>query len=170
MIALARPVLPGMLAGFAVVVAGELLRLWGVSIAGSETRTTGPVGGTYLITRGPFAHVRNPLYLGNMLLYLGLGIMSNAFWLSMAAMAYFFWQYSLIVSLEEEYLMRTFKDEFIRYCASVPRFLPALKRYPAGSNPQPEPDVRRGFRSEKRTLQAIAILTLLLFVIWRARG
>ncbi len=170
MILLARPTLPGMLAGFAVVVAGEMLRLWGVSIAGSETRTTGPVGGTYLITRGPFAYVRNPLYLGNMLMYLGLGIMSNAFWLSVAAMVYFFWQYSLIVSLEEEYLVRTFKDEFIRYCASVPRFLPWFRKYPAGSNPQPETDVRRGLRSEKRTLQAIAILTLLLCAIWRVRG
>lgn len=170
MIVLARPTPASMLAGFAIVAAGELLRLWGVSIAGSETRTTGPVGGTYLVTRGPFAYVRNPLYLGNILMYLGLGIMSSALWLSAVALTYFFWQYSLIVSLEEEYLVRTFNDEFIRYCASVPRFVPTLRKYPAGSNPQPEPDVRRGLRSEKRTLQAIAILTLLLFVIWRARG
>jgi protein-S-isoprenylcysteine O-methyltransferase Ste14 len=170
MILLARPTLISMLAGFAVLASGELLRLWGVSIAGSETRTTGPVGGTYLITRGPFAHVRNPLYLGNMLMYLGLGIMSNVLWLSVAAMVYFFWQYSMIVSLEEEYLVRTFKEEFIRYCASVPRFVPRLGRYAAGSNPQPETDVRRGLQSEKRTLQAIAILTLLLCAIWRVRG
>ena len=170
MIVLARPTPAGLAGGFAIVAAGELLRLWGVSIAGSETRTTGPVGGTYLVTRGPFAHVRNPLYLGNMLLYLGLGVMSNVFWLSAAAMVFFFWQYSLIVSLEEEYLIRTFRDEFIRYCASVPRFMPTLKKYPAGSNPQPEPDLRRGLRSEKRTLQAIAFLTLLLYIVWRMRS
>ncbi len=170
MLALARPTPWGLGAGFAVVLCGELLRLWGVSIAGSETRTTGPVGGTYLITRGPFAHVRNPLYLGNMLMYLGLGIMSDAFWLTVAAMVYFFWQYSLIVSIEEEYLLKTFKDEFIRYCAWVPRFVPRLKPYPQGANPQPDPEIGRGLRSEKRTFQAIAILTILLVAIWRVRG
>ena len=42
---------------------GEFIRLWGVSWAGSETRTTNNVGGTYLIVSGPFAHLRNPLYL-----------------------------------------------------------------------------------------------------------
>jgi protein-S-isoprenylcysteine O-methyltransferase Ste14 len=170
MVALARPALTGMLIGFSVVAAGESLRLWGVSIAGSETRTTGPVGGTFLITRGPFAHVRNPLYLGNMLMYAGFGLMSGLIWLSLVALLYFVWQYSLIVSLEEEYLLREFRDEYLRYCTAVPRFLPALRRYPPGSNPQPEPDVKRGVRSEKRTLQAIAILTLVLLAIWYVRG
>ena len=66
-----------MLSGFAVIALGEFSRLWGVAIAGSETRTTGPVGGTYLITRGPFAYVRNPLYVGNMLLYSGVGVMAK---------------------------------------------------------------------------------------------
>jgi protein-S-isoprenylcysteine O-methyltransferase Ste14 len=158
MMILARPSAASMLIGFCIVAAGESLRLWGVSIAGSETRTTGPVGGTYLITRGPFAYVRN------------LGIMSNVLWLSAAALLYFGWQYSMIVSLEEEYLVQTFRDEFLRYCASVPRFIPALKKYPPGPNPQPEPDVKRGLRSEKRTFQAIGLLTLVLLAIWRVRG
>jgi len=58
--------------GFAVLLLGEFFRLWGISYAGSETRTTDGVGGTYLVISGAFAHVRNPLYLGNMLMYLGV--------------------------------------------------------------------------------------------------
>ena len=61
-----------LIGGFIIAAAGELIRLWGVSWAGSETRTTGEVGGTYLIISGPFAHVRNPLYIGNILIYTGL--------------------------------------------------------------------------------------------------
>jgi len=170
MIILAKPTLTTMLAGFFVVLAGESLRLWGVSIAGSETRTTDTAGGTFLITRGPFAYVRNPLYLGNLLMYVGIGIMSNVLWLAVGALIFFYCQYALIVSLEEEYLARAFKEEFSRYCASVPRFLPTVRRYRAGSNPQPGLDVRRGLRSEKRTLQAIGLLALLLIVIWRLKG
>ena len=57
--------------GFIVALTGEGLRLWGVCYAGSETRTTGSVGGTYLVVSGPFAYIRNPLYAGNILIYLG---------------------------------------------------------------------------------------------------
>src|SRR5437867_6762129 len=78
MMMFAHPTLTSLLTGFCFLCAGESLRLWGVAIAGSETRTTGPVGGTYLITTGPFSHVRNPLYVGNILIYLGLGVMSFA--------------------------------------------------------------------------------------------
>ena len=78
MVLFAAPTATSLATGILVVGAGEFLRLWGVAIAGSETRTTGAVGGTYLITRGPFAYVRNPLYVGNMLLYVGIGVMSNA--------------------------------------------------------------------------------------------
>src|SRR5258707_14385181 len=97
----ANPTAASLIAGFCVVMAGEFLRLWGVAIAGSETRTTGPVGGTFLITTGPFSYVRNPLYLGNMLMYAGAGVMANALmpWLPLAAAAWFAFQYTMIVSL-----------------------------------------------------------------------
>ncbi len=158
--------------GFSLVIIGELLRLWGVAIAGSETRTTGPVGGTFLITTGPFAYVRNPLYLGNMLMYVGIGVMSKALfpWLMIAALTYFFLQYSLIVSLEEEHLGAAFGEEYQRYRASVPRFFPKLVKYQSGDNRHPALDWKRGLQSERRTLQAIAILVVVLIAIWLKSG
>ncbi len=71
MLFFAYPNIWSLISGFIIAVIGELIRLWGVSWAGSETRTTGTVGGTYLIVSGPFAHLRNPLYLGNILMYTG---------------------------------------------------------------------------------------------------
>jgi protein-S-isoprenylcysteine O-methyltransferase Ste14 len=90
MVWFAEPTILSMAAGFVLVCCGESLRFWGVSIAGSETRTTGKVGGTYLITNGPFAYVRNPLYVGNMLMYIGIGVMSMALfpWLLSIAAAW----------------------------------------------------------------------------------
>ena len=158
--------------GFLFVLAGESIRLWGVSIIGSETRTTGSAGGTHLITTGPFAHVRNPLYLGNILLYVGLGIMSNALvpWLTVAAVVFFFIQYSLIVTLEEEYLSRTFGSQFEEYVHEVPRFVPRFRKYKASAGPQIAGSLQRGLRSETRTFQAILLISLVLVVLWQIRS
>ena len=170
MIIFAHPTISSMALGACSVIAGEFLRLWGVAIAGSETRTTGPVGGTFLITTGPFSYVRNPLYVGNMLLYFGVGIMANLPLFAFAALGYFFFQYSLIVSLEEEYLHKTFGDDFKQYCAAVPRFFPAMSKYASGGHEQPELQWRRGMQSERRSLQAILFVTILLVVLMLVRG
>ncbi len=171
MVVFADPSISTLIAGLSLVLAGEMFRLWGVSIAGSETRTTGPVGGTFLITTGAFGHVRNPLYVGNILIYSGAGVMANAFspWLALFTFVFFCWQYSMIVSLEEEHLSQKFGEEYRRYCDSVPRFFINFKRYLPGNNEQPELDWKRGLKSEKRTLQAIVVLTLLLVVLWKAQ-
>jgi protein-S-isoprenylcysteine O-methyltransferase Ste14 len=172
MLFFARPTAASLAAGLVFVMAGEFFRLWGVAIAGSETRTTGGVGGTYLVTRGPFAHVRNPLYVGNMLLYVGVGIMSNALvpWLTLAAAIWFLFQYTQIVSLEEEYLRATFPGEFERYCGAVPRFIPRLTPFTGGTHEQPAIDWTRGVASERRTFQAIGLIMIVLAILWYVRG
>lgn len=172
MLVFASPTPASLAAGLCLIAAGEFLRLWGVAIAGSETRTTGGVGGTYLVTRGPFAYVRNPLYVGNMLLYTGVGVMSNALfpWLTLFALLYFWFQYSQIVSLEEDYLRKTFQADYERYCREVPRFLPAGKRFDGGTHEQPEIDWKRGLASERRTFQAIGLITVVLAVVSYVRA
>ena len=131
MLIFAQPTVETLAAGFLVALIGEMIRFWGVSIAGSETRTTGVVGAMNLITDGPFGHVRNPLYVGNILMYVGCGIMSNALppWLTLAAFVWFAIQYHLIVSREEDHLRTAFGEEYDRYCQNVPRFIPRLTRY-----------------------------------------
>lgn len=168
----ARPTLPSIVAGLAVMLLGETIRLWGVSIAGSETRTTGTVGGTYLITTGPFAHVRNPLYVGNMLLYVGVGILANALtpWLPLAALGWFAFQYSLIVSGEEEYLAQRFGEAYERYRAGVPRFLPRLTPYRDTAPAPKSMNLREGLASERRTLQAITLVTLYVLAVYIVRS
>ncbi len=171
MVIFARPSPASMIGGFALIVLGECVRFWGVSIAGAETRTTGTVGGTYLITSGPFAYVRNPLYVGNMLVYAGVGVMSMALfpWLLIVAVGWFLVQYSVIITGEEEYLRNRFGDAYATYCKSVRRFLPRLVPYRAAEPSPKAVDVREGFGSEKRTLQAIGLVTLAIVVIYVLR-
>ncbi len=167
MVVFARPTVASMLIGFAVVLIGECIRFWGVSIAGAETRTTGTVGGTYLITNGPFAYVRNPLYVGNMLVYIGVGVMSMALfpWLILIALVWFVFQYTLIITGEEEYLRATFGEAYTHYCGAVHRFIPRLIPY-RSTRPSPKTvNIREGLDSEKRTLQAIGLVTLAIVII-----
>jgi protein-S-isoprenylcysteine O-methyltransferase Ste14 len=171
MVVFARPTVWSIAAGIALMALGEALRFWGVSIVGAETRTTGTVGGTYLITSGPFAYVRNPLYVGNMMLYAGVGLMSMALfpWLLAVAVLWFYIQYRLIVSREEEYLALTFGDAYEEYVSSVPRFFPRLTPYRSAQPPSKRTNLREGLASERRTLQAIALVTVALLAIFAVR-
>jgi len=171
MVVFARPTLVSLIVGGGIVVLGEALRLWGVSIVGAETRTTGSVGGTYLVTSGPFAHVRNPLYLGNMMMYAGIGIMSMALfpWLLLAALVWFAIQYCLIVTREEEYLAERFGDAYGKYRAAVRRFLPRITPY-RSRDPSPKTlNWTEGLGSETRTLQAIALVAAALIILYVLR-
>jgi protein-S-isoprenylcysteine O-methyltransferase Ste14 len=157
-----------LIAGFIIACIGEFLRLWGVSWAGSETRTTNNVGGTYLIISGPFAHLRNPLYLGNIMMYIGIGIMSFALfpWLQVAGLIFFSLQYNIIINEEEEYLKNTFGKQFENYTANVRRFIPRLSSYKVSKIDQPDFSWIDGMRSEMRTFQAFGFIIFTLFILW----
>jgi protein-S-isoprenylcysteine O-methyltransferase Ste14 len=168
MVAFAAPTGLSMLIGGILVLAGELLRFWGVAYAGSLTRVTGGVGAPEVIVAGPYAYVRNPLYMGNIALYIGVGVMANALapWLVLAALVYFAFQYVLIVSLEEEFLTKQFGDAYLEYQRNVPRFIPRLSRYVHLSQERQQASLSEGLKSEKRTLQALGLVLLILFAIW----
>ncbi|MCZ7601728.1 MAG: isoprenylcysteine carboxylmethyltransferase family protein [Melioribacteraceae bacterium] len=157
-----------MLVGFAIILLGEFIRISGVSYAGSETRTTGTVGGTFLVVSGGFAYVRNPLYLGNILIYFGVGIMSWALfpYLQIVALVFFFIQYKLIIDEEENYLVKTYGKQYENYKANVPKLIPRLTPYKNPGIEQPKKNINAALRSERRTLQAISFVVLLIVVIY----
>lgn len=168
MLVFARPVAWTMIAGAILAIFGEFLRFWGVAYAGSLTRVTGGVGAPEVIVAGPFAHVRNPLYLGNIILYTGVGVMSNALfpWLVIIALFYFVFQYSEIVALEEEFLLGTFGATYDKFRNEVPRFLPRPTSFRHEAQADQRPDWSGAMHSEKRTLQAFTIVLAVLIVLW----
>lgn len=108
--------------GLILVFLGQSLRLWA---AGCITRYRGEkVGASRLATWGPYAIVRNPLYVGNWLIGAGWGVLAG--WRALALFVASFWLvYCVaIVPYEEEYLHSTFGDEYARYVARTGRFIP----------------------------------------------
>lgn len=144
-----------------MAITGLAVRFWAVGHAHYETRATRSVGASRLVTSGPFGYVRNPLYISNILLYTGFAVMANLLWLIVATALWFFIQYTLIVSREEEFLEKEFGAEYDEYRKNVPRFLPRLTAYGKGGGGHI--DNKIAWRSERRTHQAF-VITLLLMV------
>ena len=154
------------LIGLVMVLTGESFRFWGVAYAGSETRTTSKVGGSHLVISGAFAYLRNPLYLGNILIYVGVGVMSMALfpYLQIVAFLFFYFQYRLIIAEEEEYLQSTYGKQFEKYKQNVPRLIPSIKAYNSKDVTQPPLNIKAGLRSERRTFQAMGVISSLIII------
>ncbi|MFZ0391685.1 MAG: isoprenylcysteine carboxylmethyltransferase family protein [Calditrichia bacterium] len=159
----AQPTGFSFLIGGVLMLTGEFIRFWGVAYAGGETRTR-KVGASRLVSSGPFAWVRNPLYLGNIFMYVGAAVIANFWmpWLPLIAVVYFGVQYSLIIQLEEEKLRSLFGEEYEAYCRRVPRLLPLLS--PAPSPSEVSPNLPKALRAEKSTFIAFAAVLILLLI------
>jgi protein-S-isoprenylcysteine O-methyltransferase Ste14 len=79
-----------------------------------------------LVTEGIFAHVRNPLYVGNLLILFGLFIIHNNPWVYGLGSFFFLTAYSAIVTAEEAFLGRKFGAEYTAYCQTTGRWLPRV--------------------------------------------
>jgi len=163
----ARPTMLTLAVGVVFVIIGEFLRFWGVSYAGGETRTRS-VGGSKLITQGPFAYSRNPLYLGNIFIYFGFGIMANSLppYLVILGLVYFIFQYHYIINEEESRLRELFKDKYDEYYNSVNRLVPSIKPLNQDKQSKVSMDIKAGFVSEKRTLQANLTVVACIYIVY----
>jgi len=122
--------------GLTVALLGEAVRIWGVGYAGATTRDSKVVA-PRLVTAGPYAHVKNPLYVGNFITALGFCIVATGgttilqnFLLYGFFLLFYFGVYGLIIPQEEDYLLRTFGEEYYQYSLSVPRVIPRFRPYP----------------------------------------
>jgi protein-S-isoprenylcysteine O-methyltransferase Ste14 len=111
--------------GVGVTTAGELIRLWGVHHIGAISRTRSERLGP-LVASGPFALVRNPLYVGNILLWVGFALAARLVWLAPAILVLLALEYHAIVRWEEALLESRLGEAYRDYAARVPRWLPGL--------------------------------------------
>jgi protein-S-isoprenylcysteine O-methyltransferase Ste14 len=81
----------------------------------------------HLVSTGIFSHCRNPLYVGNILMLLGVGILANSLIYVAIIMPLFLFIYQAIVLAEENFLRGKFGADFDAYCARVNRWIPSLK-------------------------------------------
>jgi protein-S-isoprenylcysteine O-methyltransferase Ste14 len=156
--------------GVLFVAAGEWIRLEGVRHIGVISRTRSDRLGP-LVSEGPFARVRNPLYLGNIALWVGFALSARLAWLVPLAMVLLFVEYHAIVRWEEQLLDSRLGEGYRAYTARVPRWVPKdLRSQGPGLKAQASAAKAQRFTwretlfSERGTLLAIAAGYALLWI------
>jgi protein-S-isoprenylcysteine O-methyltransferase Ste14 len=130
-----------------LVAAGVALRAWATLYCAYGRRS-----GKTLATGGPYARVRNPLYLGNVLILAGATAASELLWLLPIGGAWALLVYGQVVRHEERRLSDKYGRAYRDYCASVPRWMPRLAASPARFRPS-------------RTLEAVLVQSRALLLL-----
>ncbi len=110
----------GFAIGIPVIAAGEVLRIWSQGSIQKRIR---------LATGGPYAYVRNPLYVSNFLIGFGFVLFFYNGWLTFVYCAGFFVLYRGTVIEEEQFLMKQYGEIYQQYLEQVPRFFPRWKPF-----------------------------------------
>jgi protein-S-isoprenylcysteine O-methyltransferase Ste14 len=141
------------------IIWGEGSRLTGVAAAGTVTRRRSR-NVRELVNWGVFGMTRNPLYVGNFLIWVGFAIMSGVTWFPLVAAILFAVEYTYIVAYEEGVLESTFGEEYLAYKAKTARWWPHIgARFVPGEHHWGE-----AWKSERSTFLQYAALTALLIV------
>lgn len=150
---LSQPTLRSIFWGIPLAAVGLWLRAWAAGHLEKNQR---------LVESGPYAWMRNPLYVGSFIAALGLAFAAKQPLLGWIFFLFFYFVYLPVVELEEQHLRNLF-PEFAQYMTRVNMFLPGI----------PEKDSEVKFRWElyRRNEEYKALLAFLIamaFLWWKA--
>jgi protein-S-isoprenylcysteine O-methyltransferase Ste14 len=114
---LAKPTVQSLLIGAALVIPGVAIR----ALASGQLQKN-----EQLATGGLYAHTRNPLYLGSLVLAIGFALASRSWWIVAGIVLLFFAIYLPVIRAEEVFLREKF-PQFENYARQVPRLLPRVR-------------------------------------------
>lgn len=160
----ARPPTPlTLLLGLTAIVGGELLRIWACGHLVKNKRLT---------TTGPYAYVKNPLYVGTILISAGFCVVTRRWeMLALVALGFFAYYMPRKKRIEGDRLRKIYGDDYERYDRAVPDLIPRLTPYRSGDGSRFEG--RLVFEnSEHGTAISIPVgLALIFLSLWlQARG
>lgn len=116
---LARPSIASIVIGSCIAASGLCIR----ALASGHVEKN-----EVLATSGPYAHTRNPLYLGSIILAAGFLIAAQSWWLPLIAAAMLLAIYVPVIRSEEAFLRERF-PQFADYATHVPRLFPRIRPY-----------------------------------------
>lgn len=94
----------------------------------SGTNTRGQVADA-LNTTGMYSIVRNPLYLGNFIIWFGIALFFRLWWFSLVVTLLFWVYYERIIFAEEEFLREKFGESYLMWAQKTPVFIPNIRNW-----------------------------------------
>lgn len=148
-------------AGFSLMFLGQLLRVSARGYKSEHSQNSGA-----LVTGGPYALVRNPMYLGILLVGLGVNLVLFQWWVAALFLLVFMARYIPLLLKEEKKLLAAFGQEYKEYMQRAPRLFPSLKMLANDAN-RYLPLKRSWFNKEKASIIA-TIAVVLLIGLWQS--
>lgn len=144
--------------GALLTLGGEWLRLWAAGHLRKNKQLT---------TTGPYAYVKNPLYIGTLLITLGFSAMAKNVYIMIAGFVWFFIYYAPYKKKQEnEKLINSFGDAWLEYDRAVPDYIPRLSPYPGrGSNRWNWEVVKENSEHETGAAVLLGFLVLLFMLL-----
>jgi protein-S-isoprenylcysteine O-methyltransferase Ste14 len=115
------------IAAIPFLISGQCLRFWAAGVI-PKYRTLS-LDAPKLVTRGPYAWIRNPLYAGNGVMGLGWAMMAGWAWAGAFAALYLALYLKTIIPYEEKFLLSRFGQEYEDYRKSTPSLFPRMRNF-----------------------------------------
>ncbi|MDI1243311.1 MAG: isoprenylcysteine carboxylmethyltransferase family protein [bacterium] len=112
-----RPTPLTLAGGISIALTGVMLRAWACGHLRKSSE---------LDVSGPYAHTRNPLYLGTFMIALGFGLASGSWWLFLLVAAYIGSIYFPVMNVEADVLEQRLGEKYREYALHVPLLIPRL--------------------------------------------
>jgi protein-S-isoprenylcysteine O-methyltransferase Ste14 len=126
---------------------------------GTSGRNTKKQVAETLNTTGLYSVVRNPLYLGNFFMWLGIALFAHLWWLTLIYILVFWLYYERIIFAEEAYLRDKFGNEYLEWANKTPAFIPKLSQYRKANLPF---SLRNVLRREYNGFFAVIVILFVL--------
>lgn len=108
--------------GIGLVLIGMIIRIWAQQHLHYRLKVR-----KHLTATGPFSFVRNPIYIGNIIICIGATMTSELLWFVPITLLYCLWIYSMVVRYEEVHLSEKYGESYRHYMVEVPRWVPRLE-------------------------------------------
>ncbi|MFT3740663.1 MAG: isoprenylcysteine carboxylmethyltransferase family protein [Breznakibacter sp.] len=143
-----------------VSLSGLLFRIFVIGHAHRKTsgRNTKEQVADNVNTSGIYSIMRHPLYTGNLIMWIGIALLTRNFWFIMAFMAAYVVYYERIMFAEEQFLRKKFGQKYLDWAAHTPAFFPQFRNW---RKPELNFSFRKVLRQEKNGLLAVFVLVFL---------
>ena len=150
--------------GLGVVAIGSLFRLWAIRHIGKSARTRTEKLRP-LIFSGPYAIMRNPLYVANIVIAAGFALAAGLPWYAPVLALLLFIHYHIVILCEEQLLLGRHEEDYASFLASTPRWFPR-RVAPAFRDPAPHALGEALYRERSGLLALAVTIALIAAAVW----